>query len=206
VRNLTVLILAAACTAFAADSSNTQRIEFPAGGTLRLLNSTGELTIESWDQADIELTSIVSAKTPEQLARVRIAAERKGDQLVVTTVLPRARGTHLEYRIKAPPSARLDIEHKTGEIHVIGMSGDMHVRGRMGQITVELPEEGHYGIDAKAKLGGIESDFAGDQAKKHRLGHTLLYDGPSPSQKLYLRIGFGDVTILKMRKPSPTQR
>src|SRR5215469_16065662 len=79
--------------------SKTERLDFPAGGTLRLKNSVGVLTVEGWDRPDVEITTIKSSKDPydarerekaaNQLDRVRVAAERQGDELVITTDFPR---------------------------------------------------------------------------------------------------------------------
>jgi Putative adhesin len=203
-RKRTILILAASCLAFGADVSNTERLDFPSGGTLRFVNSNGELTVEGWDQPGIEITTIKSAD-------VRITAERKGDEIVITSVFPKHgwlarpfRGlsdSHIEYRVKAPRNARVTIEHTIGEIHISGMAGDIRATDQMGQITVLLPQEGQYAIDAKSKLGAVDSDFPGDELRKHKFGHSFLHEAQPSSQKLYLRIGFGDITILEVRRP-----
>jgi hypothetical protein len=215
-RKQAVLILALGSLVLGAEVSSTERMEFPPEGTLRFVNSNGELTVEGWDQPGIEITTIKSAETAKQLEGVRITSERKGGEIVVTTVFPKHpklarpfRGlsdSHIEYRIKAPRSARLTIEHNIGEIHIGGIAGDIHATDRMGQITVQLPPDGQYAIDAKSKLGAIDSDFAGDERRKHKFGHAFLHEASPSSQKLYLRIGFGDVTILEMRKPLVQQR
>jgi len=70
--------------------SSTQRMDFPSGGTLRLTKSTGLLTVEAWDRPDVEITAI------KQSDKVRVAAERHGDELVVTTDFPRRRA-HSEF-------------------------------------------------------------------------------------------------------------
>jgi len=36
--------------------SKTDRMDFPANGTLRVQDSTGELTLEGWDQSGIEIS------------------------------------------------------------------------------------------------------------------------------------------------------
>jgi Toastrack DUF4097 len=210
-RMLAVLILAVGSLGLGAELSSTERMDFPSGGMLRFVNSNGELTVESWDQPGIEITTIKSADTAKQLERVRITAERKGNEIVVTTVFPKHsslarpfRGlsdSHIEYRIKAPANAGLTIEHNIGEIHISGIAGDIHASDQMGEITVQLPQGGQYAIDAKSKLGAIDSDFPGDELRKHKFGHSFVHEAPPSSQTLYLRIGFGDITILELRRP-----
>jgi hypothetical protein len=101
-------------------------------------------------------------------------------------------------------NARLAADHDTGEVHVDNLTSDIHVTVLNGGITLHLPQEGQYGIDAKSDLGGVASDFPGH--KKRRpwlLGHQFVQEMSAP-HKLYLRVGFGDITILKiLRPPTP---
>src|SRR5580658_8212698 len=83
--------------------TKTDHADFPAGGTLRLKNSTGELTIEGWDQPGVEITTTKSTKlaytssSPERakasqvLDEVKVSEARQGDELVITTDFPRHR-------------------------------------------------------------------------------------------------------------------
>ena len=121
--------------------SKTERMDFPSGGTLRLTNSIGVLTVEAWDRPDVEITTIKSTKVAydarerekatHELDRVRVTAERRGDELVITTDFPRYRAFppyplagetnfDLEYRIKAPSTARLIADHDVGEVNIDG--------------------------------------------------------------------------------------
>src|SRR5580700_6301187 len=78
--------------------SNTERMDFPANGTLRLTNSVGVLTVEAWDRPDVEITTTKSTKVEyeardranaiHQLEDVHVAAERHGDEVVITTKYP----------------------------------------------------------------------------------------------------------------------
>jgi len=137
---LAVLGLCAACLLPGYDEarqkahvSKTEKVDFPANGTLRLQNSTGELTIEGWDQPGVEITTTRTskeeylagdrAKATQDLDRVRVSAKRDGEELVVTTEYPRHRAFpwvtpfqtvtnfDLEYVIKVPRSAKLIVKH-----------------------------------------------------------------------------------------------
>jgi hypothetical protein len=196
-----LLLLAAAGLLVADDVTKTERLDFPSGGTLHLKNSIGELTVEGWDQPGIEITTIKSPRNPmAQLDRVQVKAERQKDEVVVTTAWAK-NDFDLEYRIKAPRAARLVIEHKSGEVHIDGITGELRVTDHNGQITVHVPQDGQYAIDARAKLGAIDSDFPGREERKLKFGHAFASQGSSAGQKMYLRIGFGDITILAMRIP-----
>ncbi len=202
--------------------TNTETSDFPSGGTLHLKNSIGELTIEGWDQAGLEMTTIKSSKIAVEgqarekevklLDSVKIATERKGDEVTISTDFPKhgkiARpflgktDFDLEYRIKVPNNARLTIDQDMGEVHIDNVSGEIHATDRMGLITVRLPD-GPYAIDAKSKLGAVESDFPGNEQRRKFFGHTFLENSPTPAQKMFLRVGYGDIIIVRMHQPAP---
>jgi hypothetical protein len=225
-----ILILGISCLVLADDEprqsvqvTNTQHMDLPLGGTVRLKNSTGELTIEGWDQPGVEITTVKSVKgesassarqtASHELDRVQIAAARQGDELVVTTDFPRHRGfppsspfggaTHfdLEYHIRVPRDARLIVDHDVGNVYFDNVTGDIHATMLQGAMTLHLPEGGQYAIDAKSDLGDVISDFAGSGKRRRWLvGHQFIQNSPAP-HRLYLRDGFGDIIILKIRKP-----
>src|SRR6266852_2094002 len=88
--------------------SNTQRVVFASGTALRLENSTGELMIEGWDRPEVEITTIKSARdAPQELDEVKIAVERRGDELVIATSYPK----HRAFPPPLPTAARFDLEY-----------------------------------------------------------------------------------------------
>jgi hypothetical protein len=169
------------------------RLDFPSGGTLHLKQSIGELTVEGSDQPGLAITTI----KPD---RVRVMAAPQKDEVVVTTIAPK-HFSDIEYRIKVPRNARLMIDHNQGDVHIDGVTGEIHVTDHKGQITVHVPQDGQYAIDARAKLGAIDSDFPGREERKLKFGHTFVNGASPTAQKMYLRIGFGDITILAIRRP-----
>ncbi len=206
--------------------SKTETADFPAGGALQLKNAVGELTITGWDQPNLEITSIKTTKAVVQekdraaanklLENVKIATERKGDAVIISTEFPKhsklARpflgmtDFDLEYRIHVPRKARLDVEEVMGEVHIENIAGDLRATDHMGEITVRVLE-GTYAIDAKSKLGAVTSDFPGSQRQLQWWvvrwpGQAFLTtapaSGPASGQKLFLRAGYGDIVILKV--------
>jgi len=202
--------------------TKTEHAELAAGGTLHLKNSTGEVTVEGWDQPGVEITTIQStkvaytpaakerAKASSDLAAVKVTVANQGGELVVATEYPRgrrylprpsvgARDFDLEYRIKVPRDAKLIVEHDEGEIHVDDVRGDISATTNQGTIVLRVPQTAQYSIDAKSRIGGVESDIAGSTTRK-RLGHAFVQEVKAP-HKLYLRNGFGDILILKINQP-----
>jgi len=229
-----VLLLAAGASLFAADPSvpaapqkvtvtHTETLTLPAGGTVRIQHSTGELDIEGWDRADVEITTIKStqdffsaadrAKGTAELERVHVSAAVNGKDVVVTTAYPHhafplsmvlaGSGVDVAYRIKVPMDAAIVVDHGAGEVNFDHVTGDLQAHVHNGGITLDLPAESQYGIDARAKWGNEIVDFPG---KSHRrfwlVGHE--FEGGEGAHKLSLRAGFGDIIVLKEWKPDAT--
>jgi hypothetical protein len=200
--------------------TNTEHIDFPSGGTLRMKNSIGDLSVEGWDQPGVEITTIRAMKPKynsgdrqkdsRELEQVHVTVERHGNEVVIGTDFPRHgisappllhRGTRFDlyYDIKVPRSAQLFVHHGEGDVFIEDFRGDMHVTARTGQITLSLPEGGRYAVNAGSKFGGVVSDFPGREKRKLWLfGHKYAGPAPSAAQNLYLRVGSGDIFIFKM--------
>jgi hypothetical protein len=236
IRILAAIGLGTGCLLLAADQpkqdepkqkaqvSKTEHIDFPPGGTLRFRNSVGVLTVEAWDQPGVEMTTIKSTrveldarrreKATHELDRVNVAAERHGDELVITTTFPRHRpfrlpypltgntNFDLEYHIKAPANARIIADHTLGDVNIDGLAGDIQVNLAQGEILLHLPEEEKYSINARSDFGSVNSDFSEPEKRTGwLLGHRSIDENSAAPHKLNLKVGFGDIVIVKIRAP-----
>ena len=218
--------------------TKTQTFDFPANGLLRLKHSTGDLTIEAWDQPNVEITTVKTtlneypererATATAELEKVTVTAERHGDELVVTTGYPRHRkfpfsaaikdaaiklspipavAFRLEYHISVPRSARLAIDHNIGAVNVDGVTGDIEATLVQGEIMLHLPEDAQYNIDAKSNYGNVNSDFPGEERRRW-ISQKAWNGAQPPAHNLKLRVGYGDIVLLRIRLPEvpgPTQ-
>jgi len=204
--------------------SKTERFDFPAAGTLRFRNSVGVLTVEAWDQPGVEMTTIKSTrieidardreKATHDLDRVTVATERKGDELVIATDFPRHRpyrvpyplsgntSFDLEYHIKAPVNAKIIADHTLGDVNIDGLAGDIQVTLAQGEILLHLPEDEKYSIHAQSDVGSVNSDFSPlEKRTGWLLGHRSVDQNSAAPHKLNLKVGYGDIVILKTRIP-----
>jgi hypothetical protein len=196
--------------------STTETLDFPAGGTLCVQNSTGDLLIEGWDQTGVEITTTMSAKKKRDRDRVQISTKRDGAELVVTTTFPHHRALpyvtplstvtnfDLEYHIKVPRSVKLIVKHDDGEVHIDDVTGNIQVKARQGLIALRLAGETPPAIDAKSDFGSVNSDFAGNQTRHPWWPFAPQFVGSASSapQQVHLKIGCGDIVILKAHKPA----
>src|SRR5580700_4386336 len=150
----------------------TEHFNFAPGGTIRMKDSFGSLTVEGWDQPGVELTvdksldfnSEPGQKATQHLDGVHVAAERgSGTELIISTSRPASRSfahplregsdVTLEYHIRAPRSSHLVINHAGGDVSLTGMTGDIEATSRRGDIVLMLPDLAAYSIDAHTRLG-----------------------------------------------------
>jgi hypothetical protein len=205
--------------------SKTEHLDFPPGGVLTMTNSIGTLTVEGWDQPQVEITTVKTSrlaipdkkreKASAELDKVLVKAERKGDEVVIATDFPRHRdfppgnpwghgvNFDLEYQIRVPRDARLVVSgHDVGEIHVDDLTSDIDVRLLQGANTLHLPEDGKYAINANVDFGTVNCDFPGVEKRTlSQMGHRWVSEESSGAHKLKLKVGYGDVVILKTHIP-----
>ncbi len=200
----------------ATKTTKTETVKFAPGGTIRLNNSFGTLTVEGWDRAEVEVTVVKSlgfVSEPEQRSKdrldsVHVVTERRSDtELEISTTAPspgffghlllKGHDVALEYRIHAPRNSHLEIHH-AGYISIAGMTGDINATDRRGDIVLMLPNLAGYSIDAHTKAGLVTSDLDGTTRRKHLVGENLTRGDAAVPHKLVLRMGFGGITIKEL--------
>lgn len=169
----------------------TQRADLSPGGTIRVEGSTGELNIEGWDQAQVEVIvtrygSWPETKRTESAAAkpdtVRLVKETNGE-LTVSTAHKRSFGTHLDYQIMVPRNSHIVVHHRIGDVFIHGVAGNIEATAKVGDILLQLPAQAHYTFDTHTRIGGVYTDYKGQ-------GSSV---GAAP--KAYLRVGIGGITV-----------
>jgi hypothetical protein len=198
----------------------TERVNFLPGGTIRLNNSYGYLTVEGWDEPEVEV--IVTRSTdrfyePEQkdkadqrLGQVHVVTQRRSEkELDISTTLSGRnslfgsiwplphdkRGVTVDCTVHVPRDSRLIVKHDNGYVWVNDVTGDIDVESRTGDMIVMLPDPGPYSIDARTKLGSVSSDFVGKAARRLLVGSRYAQPNQGPSRRIYLRMGCGSIEI-----------
>jgi hypothetical protein len=199
-------------------TAHTDTVDFAPGGTIRLNNASGNVSIEGWDQPKIEITVVKSMgydSEPSQQANgrlesVKVATERKSDtEFSISTTRARThnRFTHavgigrdasVEYRIRVPRNSHLIVSHADGYVSVTGVTGNIEADNRRGDIVLMLPGLAGYSIDARSKIGVVTSDLPGATRRKHLTGEEFIAGDAAQKQKLLLRMGFGGITIKEL--------
>lgn len=188
--------------------SSTQRIEFIPRGVIRIQKSFGEMFVDGWDKNEVEVTVIKAIKasdTPEDQERARhkletvtvTASKQSADTILIASSLPFHKSFELVYRIKVPRESDLFIKHSIGEVTVDGVLGELEITSHIGEITVNLQDGREYNIDAKVKIGEVQSAFSGKSKRSYLLSEKFSRDDRTESHRVYLRVGIGEIGINK---------
>jgi len=174
--------------------TTTDHVNFAPGGLIRLTTSSSNLFVEAWDRSEVEITTIKSGRNARCLDDIHVVADRRSDtELAIST--PSKCGAKIEQHVNAPRDSRLVIHHGAGFLMVSRISGEIEATSRSGDIVLMLPDPGPYSIDAKSKFGGVSSDFAGTAHREKLIGQQFASSKAPQSRRIYLRIGFGGITI-----------
>jgi hypothetical protein len=117
--------------------TSTQRVPFLPGGAIRLESSYGYLSVEGWDEPEVEITVIKSTdrfyepdereKAEQLLNQIRVVAElRSSKELAISTTLPLRHGL---FASKLPPGALLPLNSTGAESCWITPSVSRATRG-----------------------------------------------------------------------------
>ena len=193
-----------------AEVVDMQQTIFNSGGLLEVTDSFGDVEIVGWDQPEIEVVVTKSSQqryAPADLDRAIAALDRivvtteqqSNDHVLIRTAFPSRsvmrplRGkshVHLVYTIHVPRQTRLVVRHDMGELKVHDVTANMLLSNRFGDIEVSLPENERYAIDAKARIGAVNSEWC------PMIDERLADDGAAPHQ-LQLRVGVGEIIVHK---------
>ena len=135
--------LAVACTAIPSASQELERAWYgryplPAGGSVAVENVQGEVSVEGWDRAEVEITAAkIGTGQDDHLDDVRVVTELGFRSLKFRTVYP----PHLEepvrvnYRLRVPRQVRLSsLRTLEGNIAVHSVEGSVDARTLSGNI------------------------------------------------------------------------
>jgi hypothetical protein len=206
---LGVLLALPAPAASLLHTDKTEKIEFAAGGTIRIEGSHGDLNVEGWDRPEVEITLLKAAQHHDVST---FTIDRKSStELTITTKFPKRSlrrlnrgksGLLLEYQIRVPRDSHLIVRHDEGEVILTNLTGDVEARNGTGDIAVMVPADASYTIDAKTRFGGVDSDFGGPSKKRKLVAHELAFAQPAAKHHLNLHVGVGGINIEEMSAPA----
>lgn len=137
--------------------------QFPISGRARLVlqNTRGDITIQTWPRAAIELKAQKTADTDEDLSAIRIDINATTDSVSIASRAPvggRMPRTRVDYLLRVPADTDLKlIETARGRIEIAGISGRAILRVETGALRIA---EFSGTLDAMATSGEIDAVLA----------------------------------------------
>lgn len=165
------LLLAAGATAAAerVEERFEQTYAFAPGARLGVSNTNGDIVVESWDRAEAHVEAVKRVRSrggdaQAALDALRIEIDTSGGDLEIDTEYPNWRrlfgwnevNAAVDYRIRVPREARVELRTVNGEIEISEMSGELRLRSTNGGIAV-LDSAGR--VDAHTTNGGIQVEL-----------------------------------------------
>jgi hypothetical protein len=195
--------------------AKTETVKFAPGGTIRLNATSGYLTIEGWDQPEVEISVTRSmgydpgpaAEAVRGLDSVKVVTERHSDtELNISASRTRLhnRFTHslgigreatVEYYVRVPRNSHLIVNHEGGFVSVTGVSGNMEIANRRGDVVLMLSDLAGYRIDAHTKVGVVTSDISGTTRRNRLVGENFSEGVAALPHHLSVHMGFGGIAI-----------
>ena len=176
------LIMLAALPAGAwQQQSWSSRFPLQPGGTVRVENVQGDIAVEAWDRAEVEVSAIKTSSGagghPED---VEIAVEQGEGRLTLRTLYPKQseEPVRVDYYLRVPRQVRLD--------HLQTVEGNITVRNLEGS------------VDARTLNGNIEqANITGSAAARAVNGSIAvsLRALPEPTDSVHLDTINGDLFL-----------
>jgi len=141
--NFLFLCLAMVCTASLSASQELERAwyaryQFPVGGSVAIENVQGEISVEGWDRAEVEITAAkIGTGQGDHLEDVRVVTEVGFESLLFRTVYPPRmdKPVRVNYRLRVPRQIRLaSLRTLEGNIAVHNVEGSVDARTLSGNI------------------------------------------------------------------------
>jgi hypothetical protein len=134
-------LVTSALAAKAAEQDWMGRFPLTAGGQVAVENIQGDVFVEGWDRAEVNVAVTKTALRPTRsLNEVKIAVEFNGRSLTLRTVYPKDldEPVRVSYRLHVPRQVRLDhLRTLEGDIVVQDVEGAIDARTLNGDIIQE---------------------------------------------------------------------
>jgi VWFA-related protein len=166
------------------------RIEFPAGGQLRIENQLGDVAAETWKEKYIDVTTSEGA-VPTKASSVVIENRNQGFSVRVVR-RPNIPIVPIHLSIKFPESAHVEIITGSGQTSMKGNPSSAAIKSIAGDIKIELFDASDADIAARSTRGLIKSELPQILSENPHLLHARFGAGAQP---LRIDTETGNITL-----------
>ena len=183
---------------------------FPRG-TVVVDTRVGDLTIEGWDQArvEIEAEKVVRATSEAKAKRlyeqIKIELKENDEEVRLRVIFPPRRPWRLfrgatklsvNFRIRMPVEASLAVRCVDGDLRIRGVAGRQEVRVNYGNVEITVPSLWRLrSLNARTWLGYAESNLHDEGSAG--FGRKISFWNPQGEQDITVQVRFGGVYVYR---------
>ena len=183
---------------------------FPRG-TVVVDTRVGDLTIEGWDQArvEIEAEKVVratsEAKARQLYEQIKIELKENDEEVRLRVIFPPRRPWRLfrgatklsvNFRIRMPVEASLAVRCVDGDLRIRGVAGRQEVRVNYGNVEITVPSLWRLrSLDARTWLGYAQSNLHDEGSAG--FGRKISFWNPQGEQDITVQVRFGGVYVYR---------
>jgi len=149
------------------------------------------VNVERTSEKELKISTVLPHRTSLFTSQIP-----SGPTILTTPVPPNnKRGVTSEVTVRVPRNSNLEVHHDNGYVWVGGVTGDLDIHSRTGDMIVLLPDPGSSAIDASTKIGRISSDLPGKSCSHFVLNRHYVQPAEAAAHHVCLRMGRGSITI-----------
>ena len=146
----------------------------PDGSSIEIVNVFGDVEVRSSnaDRVLVDVKKTVRGTTKDEAERLSknftfSIAHEEDEYRIASNQISRERQRYKSSLvIQVPKRSSLRVNNRNGNVHVTDLGGNQDITAQFGNVTIELPSNSSFRINAHTELGRIDSDFGGLQTNK----------------------------------------
>ena len=184
-------------------------------GTVVIDTRVGDIYIEGWDKALVEVQAekVVRAgseKKSQRLfgrLRIQLSTDEEERTVYLKTIYPPRRPWRpfrgesrltVNYRIKMPSDANLELKCVDGDIRISGITGNQRLKVNYGNVEISVPSVWDLrSLQAHTWLGYVQSDLSTLTKDDAGFSRKISFYNPQGSQEIKVRVRMGGVFIYR---------
>ncbi len=206
---LSAALLLAVVPAGADEIVRSFKQQIPVGdaGEIALDFPVGEVTVEAWDNPQVNLDVKIAcnkktgrSRCEENAKALRLVYNTSGDRLRVEVKnwpkMSGGKGIHVIANINVPRNLPLWMDLGVGELNVEGVAGDLTVDLGVGEVNMTLPKNAIHSVDLDTGIG--EASLRADGHRYESAGimaRQLTWDKGTGNARVKVDCGVGEIGV-----------
>lgn len=180
-----------------AQESLDQSVDFTGLEELRLDNGVGRIEIVGWDQPKVELLAIKKTEHAGDLESIQIRLKKNGNDLhIYSQQSKKLKCVVVDYKLKVPHGARLNIDNGVGGIQIAQFSGALAADLGVGDLEIRDGQFEKINLDVGVGDIRLENAFTPQLDIDLGTGDVRADVPATASIAIDVDVGLGDVDLV----------